>query len=383
MAEHKLIAQFDHFIPVSTSEIISALASSGLSVDQIQVIHKLRRIITLQFSEKLVHLKRGYQPFNPDRELISDASVDCEPADSVERIKELLIEANYSELNREQIEFALEQSSPYGLDVKIDFDKFDHVSLFYRAKSQRSVGVRDWKTCYLKKRTVNFIKYQRICLLLYFRDHQEKAGIHIKLFKDILRPDLEMLFPDCKIRMKLVDKLKLAVTGGGGTAGGLAATISKLTAAVSPWTIVMAVGGFAALLWRQINKVFVQRTRYMASLAQKLYFNNLDNNMGAVTYIVDQARQEEIKETILAYGLINLFNIKDKMELDTACEQWLTEKFDCVIDFDIDDGIKKLQKFKLIDPGSDGLECLSAKILCGNLDSQWQEYIEKPEIRYY
>ncbi|MES9981189.1 MAG: DUF3754 domain-containing protein, partial [Candidatus Thiodiazotropha sp. 6PLUC5] len=169
---------------------------------------------------------------------------------------------------------------------------------------------------------------------------------------------------------------------GGGTAGGLVATIGKLTAAVSPWAIVMAVGGFAALLWRQINKVFMQRTRYMASLAQNLYFNNLDNNMGAVTYIVDQARQEEIKETILAYGLINLLAINDKSELDTACEQWLTEKFDCVIDFDIDDGIKKLQRFKLIDSDSGELRCVSAELLCENLDRQWLEYIEKPEIRY-
>ncbi|MET0044932.1 MAG: DUF3754 domain-containing protein, partial [Candidatus Thiodiazotropha sp. 6PLUC3] len=311
-----------------------------------------------------------------------DASENCKPAESIERIKKLLSDANYSELNREQIEFALEQSSPYGLDVKIDFDRFEYVSLFYRAKSQQSAAVRDWKTCYLKKRTVNFITYQRICLLLYYRGHQDKAGIHIKLFKDILKPDLEMLFPDCKIRMKVVDKLKLAVTGGGGTAGGLVATIGKLTAAVSPWAIVMAVGGFAALLWRQINKVFMQRTRYMASLAQNLYFNNLDNNMGAVTYIVDQARQEEIKETILAYGLINLLAINDKSELDTACEQWLTEKFDCVIDFDIDDGIKKLQRFKLIDSDSGELRCVSAELLCENLDRQWLEYIEKPEIRY-
>lgn len=382
MAEHRQISQFDHFIPVTTSEIISALAKGGLSPDQIQVIHKLRRILTLQFSDKLVHLKHVYQPFNPDRELVSDASETCKPAESIERIKKLLSDANYSELNREQIEFALEQSSPYGLDVKIDFDRFEYVSLFYRAKSQQSAAVRDWKTCYLKKRTVNFITYQRICLLLYYRGHQDKAGIHIKLFKDILKPDLEMLFPDCKIRMKVVDKLKLAVTGGGGTAGGLVATIGKLTAAVSPWAIVMAVGGFAALLWRQINKVFMQRTRYMASLAQNLYFNNLDNNMGAVTYIVDQARQEEIKETILAYGLINLLAINDKSELDTACEQWLTEKFDCVIDFDIDDGIKKLQRFKLIDSDSGELRCVSAELLCENLDRQWLEYIEKPEIRF-
>ncbi|MBW9258740.1 MAG: DUF3754 domain-containing protein [Candidatus Thiodiazotropha sp. (ex. Lucinisca nassula)] len=143
----------------------------------------------------------------------------------------------------------------------------------------------------------------------------------------------------------------------------------------------MAVAGFAALLWRQINKVFVQRTRYMASLAQNLYFNNLDNNMGAITYLVDQARQEEIKETLLAYGLINLQKLNNSMELDSACEAWLMEQFDCTIDFDIEDGLKKLVEYKLIEQQNEPLSCRSAGVLCDLLDRQWQEYMELPESR--
>jgi hypothetical protein len=379
MVEHSSIAQFDHFIPVATSRLIRAFVQAGLSADQLQVVHKIRRLITLQYSDRLIKLKRLYQPFNPDRELIADDSASIASEDAIQQIKQLLIKANYSELTRQQIEYALEQTSPYGLDVKIDFDQFEDVSLFYRAKSQRTIKIRDWKTLYIKKREVNLISYQRICLLLYYSDKHYKSGIHIKLFKDILRPDLEMLFPECKIRMKTIDKIKLAVTGGGGTAGGLVATIGKLTAAVSPLAIVMAVAGFAALLWRQINKVFVQRTRYMVSLAQNLYFNNLDNNMGAITYLIDQARQEEIKETLLAYGLINLQEINNSMELDSACETWLMDQFDCVIDFDIEDGLKKLHDYKLIKLNSEPLSCQSTEDLCDILDRQWQSYMQLPE----
>ncbi|MES9851948.1 MAG: DUF3754 domain-containing protein [Candidatus Thiodiazotropha sp. L084R] len=380
MIQQKSIAQFDHFIPVSTSMLISALASGGLTSSQIEVMHKIRRLITLQYSEKLIRLKQIYQPFNPDKELLSEESESFQAGDTIKQLKQLMNEANYIELNREQIEYALEQTSPYGLDVKIDFDQFEHVSLFYRAKIQRSVKIRDWKTLFIKQRNVNLIAYQRICLLICYKSQHIKSGIHIKLFKDILRPDLEMLFPDCKIRMKIIDKVKLAVTGGGGTAGGLVATVGKLTAAVSPLAIVMAVAGFAALLWRQINKVFVQRTRYMASLAQNLYFNNLDNNMGAITYLIDQARQEEIKETILAYGLINLQKINDKLELDSACEAWLIDQFDCAIDFDIDDGLKKLNEYNLINRDSQALSCYSADELCDSLNSQWYEYIDTSTV---
>ncbi|MCG7992658.1 MAG: DUF3754 domain-containing protein [Candidatus Thiodiazotropha lotti] len=381
MENPKSIAQFDHFIPVSTSRLVSALVRAGLSTEQVRVVHKIRRLITLQFSDRLIKLKQLYQPFNPDRELLAEDDESIQSADAIQQIKQLLHEANYSELTRQQIEYALEQTSPYGLDVKIDFDQFTDVSLFYRAKSQRTVMVRNWKTLFIKKRSVNLIAYQRICLLLHYPKQHHKSGIHIKLFKDILRPDLEMLFPDCKIRMKTIDKIKLAVTGGGGTAGGLVATIGKLTAAVSPLAIIMAVAGFAALLWRQINKVFVQRTRYMASLAQNLYFNNLDNNMGAITYLIDQARQEEIKETLLAYGLINLQKINNSMELDSACETWLMEQFDCTIDFDIEDGLKKLVDYKLIEQQNETLSCQSAETLCELLDHQWQEYMELPESR--
>lgn len=220
MEEHKSIAQFDHFIPVSTSRLITALVRAGLSSEQVRVVHKIRRLITLQYSDRLVKLKRLYQPFNPDRELLAEDVEPIQSADTIQQVKQLLHEANYNELTRQQIEYALEQTSPYGLDVKIDFEQFTDVSLFYRAKSQRTLLVRDWKTLFIKKRSVNLIAYQRICLLLHYPKDHHKSGIHIKLFKDILRPDLEMLFPDCKIRMKTIDKIKLAITGGGGTAGG-------------------------------------------------------------------------------------------------------------------------------------------------------------------
>jgi hypothetical protein len=382
MVKQNGIAQFDHFIPVSTSRLISSLIKAGLSPDQARVAYKIRKLITLLYSERLIDLKKCYQPFNPDRELLADDANSAHSKEVILQIKQLLHEANYTELTREQIEYALEQTSPYGLDVKIDFDQFEDITLFYRAKSQRTIAVRDWKTLFIKKRNINLIAYQRICLLLHYSDQHQKSGIHIKLFKDILRPDLEMLFPECKIKMKTIDKIKLAITGGGGTAGGLVATIGKLTAAVSPFAIVMAVAGFAALLWRQINKIFLQRTRYMVSLAQNLYFNNLDNNMGAITYLIDQARQEEIKETLLAYGLINLQEITNSMELDSACETWLLEQFDCAIDFDIEDGLKKLSDYHLIKHGTTPLSCHSAETLCERLDQQWQDYIDRPGPRF-
>ncbi|MCG7867314.1 MAG: hypothetical protein JAY74_13240, partial [Candidatus Thiodiazotropha taylori] len=87
MEEHKSIAQFDHFIPVSTSRLITALVRAGLSSEQVRVVHKIRRLITLQYSDRLIKLKRLYQPFNPDRELLAEEVETIQSADTIQQVK--------------------------------------------------------------------------------------------------------------------------------------------------------------------------------------------------------------------------------------------------------------------------------------------------------
>ena len=369
------IAQYDHFIPVSTPRLLEALQQTALSPSQKTIMQKLNQLISFQFYQQLVTLKNDYLAYNPDRELLLDQPEQADPAGCINSLKSILTAANFSELNQQQIEFALQKTSPYGLEIQIDFSAFEDVSLFYRGKRNSSIEIRDWKSLYLKKKSVGMIHYQRLFLLLRYKDQQYKPGIHLKLFKDIPSPDLEMLFPECKVRMKVIDKVKLAVTGGGGTAGGLLATIGKVTAAVSPWSIAVAVAGFGMLVWRQISKIFIQRTRYMATLAQNLYFHNLDNNAGAIIFLVDLARQEEIKEVILAYAILNLQSISSVEQLDSACEQWFLETFNTRIDFDVSDAVRKLRLFNILTEDTAALNCRDSNQVIENLNTQWQAFI--------
>jgi hypothetical protein len=375
MSENPSISQFDHFIPVATSRLIEQFEKNQLPAQHLGVMKLLKQLLAYQFYLKLEHIKKLYQPLNPDRELLlqDDVIVDAKPC--IVQIRELLIAANYTELNQQQIEYALQKTSPYGLEIHIDFEAFADVSLFYRGKSNSSSQIRDWKTLYLKKKSISMIQYQRLFLLLRYKDSAKKPGLHLKLFKDILRPDLEMLFPESSIRMKGLDKIKLGITGGGGTAGGLFATIGKVSAAVSPWTIVIAVAGFAMLIWRQVSKIFIQKTRYMATLAQNLYFHNMDNNAGALTLLIDLARQEEIKEVILAYALINSQSIKNQEELDNACEQWFLDNFNTQIDFDVSDAVEKLRQFNLLSDKPGRLSCHSPEQITESLKTHWQSFI--------
>jgi hypothetical protein len=375
MPESPTIAEYDHFIPIATNDLLGGLTQLAIPTEQQAVIRSLRRLLSFDFYQRLQRFKTEYRPLNPDNELLITNPQPANPQAVVEQVRTLLTQANFSELGREQIEFALEKTSPYGLNIAIDFDAFSEVILFYRGKAHKTIEVRDWSRLGLKKKTTEVISFQRLFLLLVYRDRQKHPGVHLKLFKDILRPDLEMLFPETQVRLKGFDKFKLMITGGGGTAGGLIATISKISAAISPWTIVIALGGFVMLIWRQISKIFTQKTRYMMTLAQNLYFHNMDNNLGAVTYLVDLARQEEIKEACLAYAMICHHNIANNAELDDLCEQYLRDEWGLQLDFDTQDALDKLLRLDLIEVTPRGIAAKPASYSQALLQTAWLDYL--------
>lgn len=377
MESRSPIVQYDHFIPIGIDRLIEALANSGLDPQQQQVAHMLRKLLGEDFREGLDRLRQQYQPFNPDRELlIDDHAMRADAEVLIGDIDRLLRQGNYQPLDRQHISEALERVSPYGLVIEIDLDRYRHVTLYFRGKSRETIEVRDWKRLYLGKKTVSLLRYSRLCLVLQYHDETQRPGIHIKLFKDILRADLEMLFPDCRIRMKPFDKIKLALTGGGGTAGGVMATLGKISAAVSPWTLVVALGGFAGLLWRQISKVFVQRTRYAATLARNLYFHNLDNNAGALAYLNELALDEEVKELLLSWGLLQIHGPMTLEQLDDACETWFAEGYGIGIDFDIQDAVDKLQRQRLLTREGEMLRARPADELLPELRQRWQDIMD-------
>jgi hypothetical protein len=113
----------------------------------------------------------------------------------------------------------------------------------------------------------------------------------------------------------------------------------------------------------------------MATLAQNLYFHNLDNNAGAITYLIDLARQEEIKEIILAYAMLNLHPADTLETLDSACEEWFMQQFNTPIDFDISDAINKLRQFDILQANTDTLVCHTPQQINEKLEKLWLSFI--------
>jgi hypothetical protein len=137
-----------------------------------------------------------------------------------------------------------------------------------------------------------------------------------------------------------------------------------------------ALGGF---LFRQINKFKNRKIRFMKALSENLYFKNLDNNAGVFYHLIDAAEEEEFKEAVLAYYfLLTTKQDLTKHQLDDRIEKWFEDKWNCSIDFEIDDAMRKLEQLELISRDGDTLRCKPLLEAKRRLDDIWDNYFTVP-----
>jgi len=351
--------KLERFIPITFNELKENILE--LDIAKAEEIEEFASLLQGHyhnlFHSQLIDIKESYHPFNPDRDTVTNKKYSHNDLENLQTkflkdISPLLNSANYEELSEDDLNEAMNETSPYGVDVSVDFEDFEIIKLFFRGSAIKKEIVRTPKSLYLKKAEQTTYIYRRLFILFKQKQHNadEKELIYLKLFKDIPRNDLEMLFPNTKVKISLVDKVKLLVTGGGGTIGGAVTLLGKLAVTLDPIALLTAIGVFAGIIWRQIKSIFNHRVKYMAKLAESLYYYNLDNNAGVISYILDMAEAEEGKEAFLAYMFLlrspKALSIK---ELDFMIEEFIFEKFSLKADFEIDDAIVKLTKLQLID----------------------------------
>ena len=67
-------------------------------------------------------------------------------------------------------------------------------------------------------------------------------------------------------------------------------------------------------------------------------------------HLLDAAEEEEVKEAVLAYHFLR--SAEEALtadELDQRIEDWFTRRWDTEFDFEVDDGVGKLRRLRLID----------------------------------
>jgi hypothetical protein len=425
-AETRVEEPLERFIPIGRQEIVADLINaSHWTADEQKQFEEFCQIFTALYHYKfyahLEELKRCYTPFNPDSDMVTQQELGDEEKEKrrqtvVHEISQLLNNANYEELTIDAINRAINAESYYGVRVSVDLDDFEKLMVFYRGSSTKVEYKRTWTSLFLLKEAIEIPIYKRLFLLLKFKTEQQRVDelvnlngpefekkarklvrnsrknlpediidehVFLKLFKNIPRTDLEMLFPNQDVRLKLVDKIKLAVSGGGGTIFGIFGIIGKIGAAViNPFALIGAFFGLIGIIVRQILAIFTHRDKYMMVLSRNLYFHNLDNNFGVASYLIDMAEEEEGKEAILAYYF--LLTHADKQytqeELDRAIEAYIKAQYGVKIDFEVDDGLRKLRNEGILIEEADGkLKVLDLHQASACLDKQWDHFFNPDE----
>ena len=334
----------ERFIPVSRFAILDRIGREdvwqpGEYQDAELLINYLAACRHLQYRDRLTRLKEAYLPFSPDRDTIQVLDfnliqLEQKKKQLVEILRETVAQANYTEITPEEIIAYFKSKSPYALNLKVDLSEFDELLLYSRGSSIRTYYKRDWRWLFLRKRRTDEPIFQRLFLLLKLKptserlreitisdscdeekaqkildkkrrnlpEHATSDHVYLKLFKNINKSDLEMLFPNTEVEFKMFDKIRLGVTAGGGTVASVAGTATKVLAATNPIALAGAIFGLLAVIFRQVMGFFNQRAKYMMVLAQNLYFHNLANNRGVLTLLSDRAEEEDVKDDRLLYA---------------------------------------------------------------------------------
>jgi hypothetical protein len=76
-----------------------------------------------------------------------------------------LKKAHFEEFSRERLEEAFKNNPVYGVYVKVDFDKYLYIKLFYKGNAIKTIKKRDWKQLYWKERELQVDVFKRIFMI--------------------------------------------------------------------------------------------------------------------------------------------------------------------------------------------------------------------------
>ncbi|MHC4199551.1 MAG: TMEM143 family protein [Planctomycetota bacterium] len=377
-----------HFIPFRKADVIDMCLADGVLADPEkksfgEFAKILGALFHFEYHERLETLKDSFVPFNPDADARAQKKAD--PAERLESertflgmMREVLTQANYTEVARDELKALLEADPGFGLKLDVDLDDFAEVLIFRRERRTSTETVKRLRGM-VKPKVVDVAMYDRVVVYIRFKDaayfeQRKKKNLPftpgestLKLFQNVPETGLEMLFPNAKARMRIKDKLVLGLPSaiaGFGVLGKLYATIGAIfliiavtlrisdkqvnVTADSLVGLMLALFGIGLFMRKQINKFKGRKVKHLMTLAKNLYFKVLDNNAGVFHHLIDAAEEEDCKEAILAYYFL-LTRRSDFTEpaLDREVEKWFAEKHDTTLDFEVDDAMGKLERLEL------------------------------------
>ena len=378
----------DRFIPYRKQDIVEMCLrelefdDSGTSFRQFCEL--LSNSFHVEYHQTLESLKNDYAPLDPNADTkqlepySSEQKAQCQ-ARFAENFAGVLNAANFEKITEQDLQEALTEESLFKVRLEVEFDDFEQVVFYRRGESQLSESITSFFG--LRKQSINFTNFDRVAVFITFKGKEhfdqknkpllgfEPGSTIVKLFQNVPKADLEMLFPNSEVRMRPIDK---AIIGGSAVVGGAVVLVTKLGASLVLLATLLAfwlgwreesvemtqqhfisfaigmgvLGGFVFKEWSKFKN---RKIKFMKALSDNLYFKNLDNNAGVFHTLIDAAEEEDFKEAILAYSfLLNNSSGLSAQALDNTIEHWFENKYQSQVDFEISDALSKLERLQLV-----------------------------------
>jgi hypothetical protein len=92
-------------------------------------------------------------------------------------------------------------------------------------------------------------------------------------------------------------------------------------------------------------------------------------------HLLASAEEEEVKEAVLAYHFLRTAGRPlTARELDRRIEDWFVQRWEAAFDFEVDDGVGKLRRLRLLDDDGQGrLSAVTLDEAKRRLDQVWDD----------
>lgn len=391
----------DRFIPMGRAALIDALATRpGQPAGSERAIRQLGRWLTLlfhlRFFEAREALKDRYPAFDPDQP--GDGPL---PGDGPERaelfaaLEPALEAANFRRLGVGELALDNSRAGRVRARVVVPDENYEEVRFYGRGRRIRQYTLKTLfglRRIPVKEPIFDFVVFAAAASRsLPPGSRLRPGGVYIKLFRDIPQGDLNTLYPDARVAMKLADKLIIGIPA---VAGGVPIMLNILPA-LSVLLLVMGaylgvsgtveedslkqalaalsgLGALAGFLVRQWTKYERQKLRYQKLVLDNAYFNSVNNNRGFFDFLIGASEESEVKEAILAYAfLMGRKAPVPAADLDREIEDWLRAQTGTDTDFELDDALRKLRELGILGENMDGLTAVEPQAALAACNKSW------------
>jgi hypothetical protein len=330
-----------------------------------------------------------YAPFDPDVETVPPATAAGASLPRLqERLEVLLTHANFERAPADVLLSRADREVLARLKLDPDLAALEEIAIYHRGRGQKAVTIRPVRKFFrLEEHEVS--TFRRVAVLV-----RTKADPHVtlKLFKDVPCQDLELLVPTVRVKMRVLDKLKLSGSSGAAVvsawkllralytyAPGLAKLLAVPFQALLLPLAVLITGIYGSKTLLDYSKI---RASYITALAEHLYAITMASNAAVLARLASMSGEEDTKEVLIAYAVLARAGTPiTPAELAGRAEELIWDRYRTRVRFDVQDALHKLDELAICVRDPTGrVSAVPLDAALRNLDRAWDEvYAARPE----